>query len=370
MGEFYNPVKAIFGPGSFDRMPDLIAGRRYAVVTYAEPYFAGLVDRLEQAAGKAAVVIDNVKANPDFPEVAVGCARLAALERMPEVFVGLGGGSAIDTAKALAVSGGDWALLKEHLETGGKRAGELRDPCIIAVPTTAGTGSEVSIGAVIWDKANDGKWGVRTPKAYADYAVVDAELTLSLPRDQTISTGLDALSHALESIWTVNRNPVTQPIAVQAARDVVKYLPALSDDLDNLDLRNRMANAAMMAGIALSQTRTSIAHQMSYPLTMHHGVPHGIACGFSLPMIMDWAIGHDAVCDEGLAGVFGGDLKVGVKKFEAFMDSLGVARDPTAYGPSKAVWKAWLADAVEGQKGKSFLGKVPVQLSRQSGEII
>jgi len=116
----------------------------------------------------------------------------------------------------------------------------------------------------------------------------------------------------------------------------------------------------MMAGIALSQTRTSIAHQMSYPMTMHHGVPHGIACGFSLPMIMDWAVGHDAVCDEGLKGVFGDDLRAGVKRFERFMDDLDVARDPTAYGPSESDWNAWLADAVEGDKGKSFLGKVPV----------
>ncbi len=360
MGEFFNPVKAIFGAGSFDRVRDLIAGRRYAVATYGEPYFAGLVDRLEQAAGKAVIVIDNVMANPDFPEVEVGCDGLAAMDQLPEVYVGLGGGSAIDTAKALAVSGGDWGLLKEHLETGGARSDELQNPCIIAVPTTAGTGSEVSIGAVIWDKANDGKWGVRTPKAYAEYAVVDPELTISLPRDQTISTALDAMSHALESIWTVKRNVVTQPIAVQAARDVLRYLPALSDDLGNIDLRTRIANAAMLAGIALSQTRTSIAHQLSYPLTMHHGVPHGIACGFSLPMVMGWAIGHDAVCDEGLADVFGEDLKAGVKTFETFMDNLGVARDPAAYGVSLAEWKGWLADAVQGEKGKSFLGKVPV----------
>lgn len=360
MGEFYNPVKAIFGPGSFGRLPDLISGRAYAVVTYGEPYFAGLVDRLEQIAGKAAIVIDNVKANPDFPEIEEGCTRLAQMDRLPEVYVGLGGGSAIDTAKALAVSGADWDLLKEHLVAGGARADELHGPCIIAVPTTAGTGSEVSIGAVIWDRANDGKWGVRTPKAYANYAVVDPELTLSLPRDQTISTALDAMSHALESIWTINRNPVTQPLAVQAARDVLNCLPALSDDLGNLDLRSRIANAAMMAGIALSQTRTSIAHQLSYALTMHHGVPHGIACGFSLPMVMEWAIGHDATCDGGLAGVFGEDLRAGVHKFERFMDGLGVARDPTAYGPSEAVWRAWLSDAVAGEKGKSFLGKVPL----------
>ena len=360
MGEFYNPVKAIFGAGSFDRLPELIAGRSYAVVTYGEPYFAGLVDRLEQAAGKATIVIDNVMANPDFPEVKVGCEQLSDLDALPEVYIGLGGGSAIDTAKALATSGGDWELLKEHLETEGDRADELQGPCIIAVPTTAGTGSEVSIGAVIWDRANNGKWGVRTPNAYAEYAVVDPELTLSLPRDQTISTALDAMSHALESIWTVKRNLVTQPIAAQAARDVLKYLPALSDDLGNIDLRTRIANAAMLAGIALSQTRTSIAHKMSYPLTMHHGVPHGIACGFSLPMIMEWAIGHDEICDQGLADVFGDDLSAGVKKFESFMDDLGVARDPTAHGPSQADWDGWLAAAMQDAKGKTFLGKVPV----------
>jgi alcohol dehydrogenase class IV len=185
-------------------------------------------------------------------------------------------------------------------------------------------------------------------------------LMLSLPHDQTVSTGLDALSHALESMWTVKHNLVTQPIAVKASRLVLENLPALSSDLGNIELRTNIANAAMLAGIALSQTRTCIAHQCSYPLTMYHGVPHGLACGFSLPMVMEWAIGHDTMCDEGLAGVFGEDLKAGHKKFEKFMDDLGVSRDPTSYGPSQADWDGWLADAVAGEKGKSFLGKVPI----------
>ena len=358
MGQFFNPVKAIFGPGTFDQLPELIAGRSYMVVTYDEPYFAGLVDRLEQSAGKADLVVDNVQANPDFPDVEAGCAQMRELDSLPEVYVGLGGGSAMDTCKALAVGGGDWPLLKEHLETGGARIEELQNPSIIAVPTTAGTGSEVSIGAVIWDHANEGKWGVRSPNAYADYAVVDPELTLSLPLDQTIATGLDALSHALESMWTANHNLVTQPIAVQASRMVLDNLPALADDLGNLELRPKLANAAMLAGIALSQTRTCIAHQCSYPLTMYHGVTHGIACGFSLPMVMAWAMGHDEMCDEGLKGVFGDDLVAGHKEFEKFLDDLGVARDPTAYGPSQADWDGWLADAVAGEKGRNFLGKV------------
>lgn len=360
MGEFFNPVKAIFGPGTFDSLSGLIAGRPYAVVTYGDPYFSSLVERLEQAAGKAALVVNNVQANPDFPDVKIGCEQMMALDQLPEVYIGLGGGSAMDTCKALAVSGGNWALLKEHLETGGDRVDELQNPSIIAVPTTAGTGSEVSIGAVIWDHENECKWGVRSPNAYADYAVIDPELMLSLPLDQTISTGLDALSHALESIWIDKHNLVTQPIAVKASRLVLENLPALAEDLGNIDLRNNLANAAMLAGIALSQTRTCIAHQCSYPLTMYHGVPHGLACGFSLPMVMEWAIGHDDMCDEGLSGVFGEDLKAGHKNFENFMDDLNVSRDPTSYGPSQAEWDGWLADAVAGAKGQSFLGKVPI----------
>jgi len=356
MNEFYNPVKAIFGPGSFDKLPELIADRVYAIVTYDEEFSMQLVRRLEDAGRSAAIIINNVKANPDFPEIEAGCEALKNLPNLPEVFVGLGGGSAIDTAKALAVSGGDWMLLKEHLITGGGRADELKKPCVIAVPTNAGTGSEMSLGAVIWDRANGGKWGVRSNYGFPDYAIVDPELTLTLPRDQTISTGLDALSHALESIWQTKRNFITQPIAEQAARDVIRCLPLLVDDLTNLDLRKTMSAAAMKAGVALSQTRTSIAHQLSYGLSLNYGVPHGIACGFSLPMVMSWSIGFDRNCDVSLKTIFGDNLDTGVRDFEEFFDRLGVSRNPTTYGPSKSEWDKMVMNAASGIKGQNFLG--------------
>ena len=92
------------------------------------------MERLQQAAGRAALVVTNAQANPDVPDVNLGCEQMKALPQLPEVYIGLGGGSAMDTCKALAVSGGNWPLLKEHLETGGERVDELQNPSIIAVP--------------------------------------------------------------------------------------------------------------------------------------------------------------------------------------------------------------------------------------------
>ena len=198
---------------------------------------------------------------------------------------------------------------------------------------------------------------MRSNYGFPEYAVVDPELTLTLPRDQTISTGLDALSHALESIWQTNRNFITQPIAEQAARSVIRFLPLLVDDLTNLELRTTMSAAAMKAGIALSQTRTSIAHQLSYDLSLNYGVPHGIACGFSLPMVMSWSIGFDRNCDESLKTIFGDNLDSGVRDFEKFFDRLGVSRNPTTYGPTKNQWEKMVMDAASNTKGKNFLGK-------------
>ena len=109
---------------------------------------------------------------------------------------------------------------------------------------------------------------------------------LGKSRELTISTGLDTLSHALESIWNVNANPVSANHAVLAARDVMDALPKLAEDLGNIDLRSRMARASLMAGLAFSNTKTAIAHSLSYPITLQHDVPHGIACSFSLPIII------------------------------------------------------------------------------------
>ncbi len=109
-----------------------------------------------------------------------------------------------------------------------------------------------------------------------------------------MQSGLDALSHALESIWNVNANPISDTFAVAAAREVMATLPALIDKPNDAQLRAQMALAALKAGLAFSNTKTALAHSISYEMTLRFGLPHGIACSFTLPMVLERAIGVDA----------------------------------------------------------------------------
>ena len=138
----------------------------------------------------------------------------------------------------------------------------------------------------MWDTQSGKKYSLSRPNLYPRHALVDPKLMVGKPRQLTISTGLDALSHALESLWNVNANPISAHHAVVAAREILAVLPQLVNDLQNLELRSRMAAAALSAGLAFSNTRTAIAHSISYPVTLHHDVAHGIACSFTLPMVL------------------------------------------------------------------------------------
>ena len=163
----------------------------------------------------------------------------------------------------------------------------------------------------MWDTEAKTKYSLARDTLYPETALVDPLLTLGLPRGITVSTWLDALSHALESIWNVNANPVSTSLAEVAAREVLDALPLLARDLGNAELRQRLSRASLFAGLAFSNTRTALAHALSYHLTLHHGVPHGVACSFSLPMVMRAVAGCDAACDAALQRIFGPDLMRG-----------------------------------------------------------
>jgi alcohol dehydrogenase len=355
MWRFANPVKIVFGAGSAGRLADQIAGRRWALVTYDMPMFYEIAASVARLAGKPVVTIANIVTNPDVRDLGQSCTRFGAASR-PEVIVALGGGSIIDAAKVISASAGDFPrVLRALIE------GEALDPStftpIIAVPSTAGTGSEVTSWATVWHEQQGKKFSLAHEALYPEAAIVDPQITLGAPRGLTLATGLDALSHALESIWNVSANPISANFAVQAAREIIDVLPRLVEDLGNLDLRSRQASAALMAGLAFSNTKTALAHNISYDITLRYGTIHGIACSFSLPAVMRWSIGHNAACDANLRRIFGPDLDAGIAQLTAFLEGLGVSTDPASYGVGKSDWPALVVKASQGERGRNFIGR-------------
>jgi phosphonate metabolism-associated iron-containing alcohol dehydrogenase len=355
---YHNPVAIRFGVGAIVELPAILAGRRAALVTFPEARALGFVDRLRAILGDALVhVEEGSQPNPDVAELASTYERFWSDAGRCEVVLALGGGSAIDTAKVLMVgtAGGRFAELLSAIAGGQAFTPHAVKP-LIAIPTTAGTGSEVTPWATVWDRGGGKKHSLHLRETWPEAAVIDPELMLSLPASVTVQSALDALSHALESIWNVNHNPISDGHAVAAAREVMGTLPALASNLRDPALRSRMALAALRAGLAFSNTKTALAHSISYEMTLRFGLPHGIACSFTLPMVLERARGRDAERDAVLAAVFGGDLAGAPAKLRAFLRSVGVATEFADYGVAEDDSRRMVEHALEGVRGRNFIG--------------
>lgn len=358
MWQYQNPVRLLFGTGSFESLGEVIKGRPYALVTYGEAPFPALRQRLEALAGPAVAAIDDVAPNPDFALLEGQAESLRSGESKAEILVALGGGSVIDSAKVFAAAGGDFGPVRRFLESGEGRENLSFLP-LISVPTTAGTGSEVTSWATVWHEASGRKYSLSHQKLYPECAVIDPELMLNKPWGLTLATGLDALSHALESLWNRNTNPVSAEYAVSACGLILQTLPRLRDDLTNISLREDMAKAALFAGLAFSNTKTAICHSISYPITLRHGVPHGIACSFTLPMVLASMEGCGGLCENSLRRVFGCAPREASQKLSRFFKNLEVSLSPADYGLSEEEWTENLESAFAGERGLNFIGALP-----------
>lgn len=361
MWTYHNPVQISAGHGQLHQLPALLAGRHCLLVTFPEAERLGLVQRVRSLIGaQLRGVIDGIQPNPDVQWLAPLYEQVQRKHADVPVIVALGGGSAIDAAKALicATPSGRFDELLSVLQQGAQLAPGPHKQ-LIAIPTTAGTGSEVTPWATIWDQQGGQKYSLHQACTWPQAAIIDAELMLSLPAAATLAAGLDALSHALESIWNVHRNPVSMALAVQSARHTIATLPALMQNLSDLQLRAEMAQAALLAGLAFSNTRTALAHSLSYAITLQQGVPHGIACSFSLPLVLEMALGADPVVDAALLSIFDAMTPaVAVARLQGFLQSLGVAIDPAQYGVAPGAWQAMVQQAASGPRGRNFIRAV------------
>ena len=228
-------------------------------------------------------IFSDVGSNPTFDD----CINAIEFcqKNMFDGVIGLGGGSAMDLAKVvMAHLSLEKTDINELIEYKGQFPRTIPS---IFLPTTHGTASEVTMWGTLWNMEEEKKYSISHPDLYPTVAILDGDLTLSLPLEISISTVMDALSHSFESIWNKKANHTSTEFAISAICSILKNGPALKETPDDLDIRNNLLNAATVAGLAFSNTTTAAAHSMSYPLTIHYGIPHGVASSISLIPLLE-----------------------------------------------------------------------------------
>lgn len=277
-----NPVKVVFGAGKLSQLAEVMEehGLDHALLV-ADPFSVrcGLADRVkEYAKGRILDIASDVEPNPTCDNVDA-CAKKAR-EAGARSIVALGGGSSMDCAKstaaAVAMDCSGMELLK------GKPITEALP--LIAIPTTAGTGSEVGWGAVLSNHATNEKIAIFGNPIFPRIALVDPELTYTVPPAVTASTGIDVIAHSLDAMCSVRHNPVSDALAAYAAKLAFENLETAYRDGANAKARVNMAIASNTAGYAFSNTGTTGSHACSYLLTAKYRIPHGEACALTLDL--------------------------------------------------------------------------------------
>jgi phosphonate metabolism-associated iron-containing alcohol dehydrogenase len=286
--EYYMPTRIVFGNGCLDSAGEGVrksAPRKVMLVTGKSAMERlGITGRVCNGVLKGidVEVWNKAAANPSVDLVREG-TEFSKQEGIDYV-IGLGGGSAMDLAKCIAILNNNYQEgdIRDHI----KKPGELikrKGLPFMAIPTTSGTGSEVTPWATVWDIQNESKLSLSHPFMYAHSAIVDPELTVKLPRQITVSTGLDALAQGIESFWSRNSNPISDSYAEGAVRLAIKNLKGAREHPENIEYRGAMSLAALYSGLAINGTKTTACHSISYPMTLKFGIPHGHACALTIP---------------------------------------------------------------------------------------
>jgi alcohol dehydrogenase len=284
---------AHFGAGSIARLPELIAaagGQSALVVTdgalAATGVIAAVTERLT-AAGLPATVFSGVHPNPTTSDVAAGAVAAGDLLAARPVVVAVGGGSPIDAAKGIALAAVNPQRGREldYRSDFAKAALPL-----VAVPTTAGTGAETNAFGVVTDEDSRRKFYVGHATTMPAGAILDPELTLGLPPRATAATGMDALTHAVESYLSVRANPWSAGIALQVVRMVSEYLPRAYADGTDREARGQMLLAAHLAGVAMASTGLGACHAIGHALGGRFNVAHGVALTVVLPEVLSCSL--------------------------------------------------------------------------------
>jgi alcohol dehydrogenase len=285
--DFHCPTRIIFGPGKLNELgtcAEMLQAKRALVVSDRGIVAAGHTSRAIQSLERAGILVtlfDRVEENPTTAHVNDGLAT--AKEFRPDLIVGIGGGSSMDCAKGINFLYSCGGQMQDYWGEG-KATGTLLP--MIAVPTTAGTGSETQSYALIADATTHAKMACGDKRAAFRVAILDPELTLTQPPRVTALTGIDALAHALETYVTKRRNSLSLVFSREAWRHLAPNLPRVLAEPNDLPARGAMQLGACLAGLAIENSMLGAAHALANPLTAAYGIAHGEAVALMLPHVI------------------------------------------------------------------------------------
>ena len=328
---YFSPTRVVFGEGSVSELPMEVRalGKKAFLVTDQGLVETGLVEQIKRELGDLLAGVYTDVPQDSGMEVVDKGADLA-LAAGGDVLVSLGGGSVIDTAKGMCIVMKEGGSLRDF--QGMQMLTRQQTPHVV-IPTTSGTGSEVTSGTVVLDRDQGQKIIIfeyfNTPRV----AILDPRMTEKLPAGLTASTGMDAMTHAVESYVAQARNPISDSAALHAIKLIVKYLPLSVENGEDLVARGQMQIAALLAGWAFSNAMVGLVHAMAHSLGAVCRIPHGLANGILLPHVMRYNSDEIPDLTADIAAAMGmaindmdmpGAANAAADKMEAFAESIGL----------------------------------------------
>lgn len=307
---FHIPVKVIFGRGRIVELGETIPSSIRKILVVTDPGIREKTDITGKIAsilkGREVQLFTDIEENPTLETVERGVAF--ARDIRPGMVIGVGGGSAMDAAKGIARGAGN-------------------SPVLACIPTTSGTGSEVTPFAVFTDTNNQTKVGISDESFFPAFSIIDPGLTYSMPQQVILNTGLDSLSHALEAYLSTESFDLNDRLALRSIELVLENLPQAIER--NFPAMDAMSYSAMLSGMAITHASTILPHIMGYPLTVYHGVPHGRAGIVMLPALLDY-LAEKKACPVKLDVIEMKFKKTG--GLRGFLQKLGVSLSLKNYG--------------------------------------
>jgi alcohol dehydrogenase class IV len=349
-------ARTTFGTGSIAGLPETItslgANRAFLVTDrgLVASGLVGTITALLNGAGIEVAVFSDLRPNPAAEDIAAG--GLALRKFGQGVVIGLGGGTSLDGAKGISLAAANDVPIRDL-----DYRNEIAHPgqAVIAIPTTAGTGSETNSYGVIEDHATHRKFYVGNPSVAPKVVILDPALTTGLPPGATAATGVDALTHALESLMAKNRNPMSHALDIQVVATVHDWLPVAVANGADVEARAQMLLAAHLAGLAFANTGLGLAHALAHTLSALAGAAHGVALAVVLPSVIEFnAPARGAELAE-VAAALGAsrqeiDAQVGVPAARAvrgLLRQLGMPATLGAVGFTEAMVDSLLRGALE-----------------------